>query len=360
MDGLFNDGRTARAQPVRVWLEDEILVFHADTERRWPLEAVRIERVDDRMRIAPGNGDDPARLSLAFADWADLTEGARRHHQRVHRRHVGLVASLAAVAAGIAALVFVGIPAASGPLARATPPAFERKIGESFEDQIGLGLRTCAGKPGQAALASLGHRLQRGTGTPFDIRVRGVHAPMVNAFALPGGTIMVTDELIALAKTPDELAAVIAHETAHVAKRHVMQGVWRSFGFGVLLDATVGGGTGAGQQAVLLMGSATNLRYSREAEAEADAAGQDLLAAQGLSSQGMAPFFQRLSAESEGPPAKAVRELISDHPDTLRRVAASRARAKPGAVAFTPVEWAAVKAACRDGYDPLKAVRKYF
>jgi Zn-dependent protease with chaperone function len=74
---------------------------------------------------------------------------------------------------------------------------------------------------------------------------------------------MVTDRLIALAASPDELSAVIAHEAAHVEKRHVMQSVWRSFGFGVLLDAVVGGGTGAGQQAVLLIGSSTNLARPR-------------------------------------------------------------------------------------------------
>jgi len=192
------------------------------------------------------------------------------------------------------------------------------------------------------------------------MRGRAVHAPMVNAFALPGGAIMVTDELIDLTRTPDELSAVIAHEAAHVEKRHVMQGVWRSFGFGVLLDAAVGGGTGAGQQLILLMGSASNLRYSRAAEAEADLGGQDLLAAQGLSSQGMAPFFKRLAVKSEGKDAELVKELISDHPDTLRRAVASAARARPGAAAFTPQEWTAVKAACRDGYDPLKRVRKFF
>jgi predicted Zn-dependent protease len=139
-----------------------------------------------------------------------------------------------------------------------------------------------------------------------------------------------------------------------------MQAVWRSFGFGVLLDAVVGGGTGAGQQIVLLMGSVSSLRFSREAEAEADRIGQDLLAAQGLSSQGMAPFFQRLVGVSEGKNAEAVKELISDHPDTLRRAAASRARARPGGAAFTSAEWTAVKASCKDGYDPLKRVRRLF
>jgi predicted Zn-dependent protease len=359
MQGRFHDGRTTQVLPVRVWVEDETLVFHWDRESRWSLEAVRVELVDDRVRVAYGL-DDPARLTMALADWRELTEHATGHHRAVGRREVRLVVALAASAAAIAGVVFVGIPAASGPLARNTPPQLERKIGQNLDAQVSLPFKTCGGSAGQAALTRLGHELGRTSQTPFDIRVRAVHAPMVNAFALPGGAILVTDGLVDLAATPDELAAVIAHETAHVEKRHVMQGVWRSFGFGVLLDAVVGGGTGAGQQAVLLMGSFTNLRYGRAAEAEADSGGQDILVEQGLSSEGMAPFFQRLVATSEGPNAKAVKELISDHPDTLRRANISRARARPGAAAFTPAEWTAIKAVCKDGYDPLRRVRRLF
>jgi predicted Zn-dependent protease len=167
----------------------------------------------------------------------------------------------------------------------------------------------------------------------------------------------VTGQLINLAQTPDELAAVIAHEAAHVQQRHVMQAVWRSFGFGVLLDALVGGGTGAGQQAVLLAGSVSNLRYSREAEAEADAIGQQLLQNEGLSSQGMAPFFERIAAKGEGHDAAVVKELLSDHPDSMRRAQLSRARGRAGEHAFTPAEWAAIKATCVGTPGPLSRLR---
>jgi predicted Zn-dependent protease len=359
VQGLFSDGRTARAHAVQVRVEDEVLIFSAAEEHCWPLSGVRLETVDDRIRVAPP-GEDAARLTMALADWSDLTAHATGHHQALRRRHVALVAGLAAAAAAVAALVFVVIPAVSGPLARLTPPKLERQIGDNLAAQVSLGFPACRGKDGQRVLASFGQRLGKASGTPFDIRVRAVHAPMVNAFALPGGTIMVTDRLITLVASPDELSSVIAHETAHVQKRHVMQAVWRSFGFGVLLDAVVGGGSGAGQQAVLLIGSSTNLRYSRAAEADADAGGQVLLQSQGLSSQGMAPFFQRLVASREGKNAEAVKELLSDHPDTLRRADASRARARPGAAAFTAAEWTAIRASCRDGYDPLKPVRRFF
>jgi beta-barrel assembly-enhancing protease len=158
--------------------------------------------------------------------------------------------------------------------------------------------------------------------------------------------VVVTDDLIEMVETPDELAAVVAHEVAHVEKRHVMQAVWRTVGLGMLLDAVVGGGSGAGQQAVLLAGSVTDLSYGREAEAEADLRGQELLQAQGLSSQGMAPFFDRLAAQGEGPSAAGVRELISSHPDTQRRARLAKGRAMPGAPALSARQWTDVKSAC--------------
>jgi predicted Zn-dependent protease len=360
MQAVFHDGRTARAHTVEIAVEDEVLVFQTDDgEQRWPLTTVRPEIIHERVRVAPA-GTGAARLTLALEDWRALTRDAQAHHRAQRRRHVGLVAGLAAVALTVAGAVFVGIPAASGPLAQATPPALERQIGDNLDSQVSVAFRPCGGAVGQRALDRFGQQLARASGTPFDVRVRAVHAPMVNAWAMPGGAIMVTDQLIALAASPDELSAVVAHEAAHVQRRHVMQAVWRSFGFGVILDAVVGGGTGAGQQAVLLMGSFTSLRYGRADEAQADSVGQDLLVSQGLSSAGMASFFQRLAATSEGKDAEAVKELISDHPDIVRRAQASRARARPGGAAFTPAEWIAIKSACQDGYSPLKRLKKLF
>lgn len=345
MEARYYDGLTSGARGVELALDDDALVFLDGAAReRWPLEDLSVEPLGDLVRLSRG-GD--ARLLLGQADWKPLAMRAgRRVGSRVSRRETMLVLGLVAAAGAVAGFVFFGVPALSGPLARMTPVAFEQKMGDSFEAQLGVAFKPCTGAAGQAALAGLGRRLQASADTAFDVRVRAVHAPMVNAFALPGGQVMVTDQLIEMTDSPDELAAVIAHETAHVEKRHVMQAVWRSFGLGMVLDAVVGGGSGAGQQAVLLAGNFTDMRFSREAEAEADSRGMELLQAQGLSSQGMAPFFEKLSAKGESPEASAVLELLSSHPDSLRRAKTSRAKAQSGAAAFDPAAWAAVKAAC--------------
>jgi beta-barrel assembly-enhancing protease len=343
----YHDGRTTAVHAIEVVLVGDSLHFrHGDADQDWPLSLLEVEPLGEAIRLGlPGQA---ARLLIEADAWREIC-AARPGLERGRRRKAWtLVAGLSAVAAAAAAIIFIGVPIASGPLGRGTPPELERQIGDNLGAQINLAFPTCTGKAGQAALQAFGARLQPDPGAAFPLRVRAVEAPVVNAFALPGGAILVTDDLIDMADTPDELAAVIAHEAAHVELRHVMQGVWRSFGFGVVLDALVGGGTGAGQQAVLLFGSFTSLRYTRDAEAQADTRGQALLQAAGLSSQGMAPFFERLIGKHEGAEAKMVKELVSSHPDTLRRAQLSRARARPGGVAFDPADWAAIKDVCRN------------
>jgi beta-barrel assembly-enhancing protease len=351
--GRYYDGQRAQAHEVEVVADPstkDLILSLAGGDLRWPVAGLAVERLGPQVRLSwPG---EDARLALSAYDWRLLSVAAgapRGFRTRAGERR--LVLGLAAGALAMAGLVFFGVPAASGPLARATPPGFERSIGESFESQLNLAWRSCEGAAGQQALRGLGERLQGNDPGPFPIRVQAVEAPFVNAFALPGGAVIVTDDLIAQARSPDELAAVLAHEVAHVRQRHVMQAVWRSLGVGLVLDVLLGGGTGAGQQAVLLAANASDLSYSRAAELEADAVGRELLHARGLSSQGMAPFFERLAAE-EGTDAEAVRSLISSHPASAERARVSRRQARPGAPALDPAAWRAVKQACASTTEP--------
>ena len=221
MDGRFYDGRRPVPTPVEIRLEgDHLLVAADDWEARWPIAAITVEPVGDRVRLTPRPGA-AERLVLDATVWRRLSPSGAQSDRRRRARELQLIAGLGAVAAAVGLFVFVGLPALSGPLARRTPPEFERRIGANFESQVAIAFPACDGEAGQAALQALGRRLQDADG-PFEIRVRAVQAPMVNAFALPGGGVLVTGELIDMASTPDELSAVIAHEVAHVQARHVM------------------------------------------------------------------------------------------------------------------------------------------
>ncbi|MNE25864.1 TPR repeat-containing protein YfgC precursor [compost metagenome] len=358
MQGRFHDGLSSRPSTVEVEWTDDGLRFAADggEVRVWPQGGLKVVREGDQARLSHSSEPD-ARLVLAEADWTALG-GSIAVEKRGRAREFRLVAGLAAVGLSVTAFVFWGVPVFAGPLARATPIQMEKDMGRSFDAQMGAMFHRCDGEAGQGVLDELGTRLSMQSDTPFDVRVRAVQAPFVNAFALPGGSILVTDDLIREAETPDELAAVVAHEVAHIEKRHVMQAVWRSLGVGLLLDAVVGGGTGAGQQAVLLAGQATDLRYGREAELEADARGQALLVGAGLSSQGMAPFFERMHGEGEDKRLATAAEFVSTHPDSSRRAQRARASETAGAAALAPSEWAAVRASCGAGSkDPVTRLK---
>jgi predicted Zn-dependent protease len=170
----------------------------------------------------------------------------------------------------------------------------------------------------------------------------------------------VTDDLIAEARSPDELAGVLAHEIGHIEKRHVMEAVLRSLGLGMVLDAVVGGGSGAGQQAVLLASSFTEQRYSRTLELEADERAFELLAANGISSAGMAEFFERMADKTSPKGVKSAAEWFSTHPDSGRRGRTARSHARAGAPAMSAEDWAAVRRICprstnkRKGPWPLR------
>ncbi|HYC96936.1 M48 family metallopeptidase [Brevundimonas sp.] len=361
MSVRFYDGRTAHPHEAEASLDGDMLTIRADgREIGWRLPDLTVQIEADQARVSSRREPD-ARLVLPVGDWNPLIGDRLADRLKSRRRsEVWLVGGLTAAAAGVVAFVFIGVPALAGPLARATPADMELRLGSNLDAQVSAAFPRCDDPRGQAILNDLGDRIATRADTPFDIRVRAVEAPMANALALPGGPILITDDLIRDARTPDELAAVISHEVAHIEKRHVMQAVWRDLGIGMLLDLVVGGGTGAGQQAVILAGQASDLSYSRDAELEADAGGQALLHAAGLSSRGMAPFFERMArAEGDAGQLGAAAEFMNTHPDSRRRGQAARAAERPGESALSAADWETVKATCSAGSDsPVERLKR--
>ena len=146
-------------------------------------------------------------------------------------------------------------------------PQLERRIGESIMKEIRQREPSYIDDPEiNDYLSQLGRRLVEASANPTgDFNFFAIRDNSVNAFAMFGGFIGINIGTIMVAQSESELAGVIAHEIAHVENRHVMQAVWRALGVGMLLDLVVGGGTGAGQQAVLLAGQAASIlrRYQQ-------------------------------------------------------------------------------------------------
>ena len=129
----------------------------------------------------------------------------------------------------------------------------------------------------------------------FDYRIEFRSAPRIgpNAFALPNGTIVVTDALVSMS-SPGMLAGVMGHEIGHVAEQHGLRQMYRATGAFVLISM-LAGDTGPVLEELLLEGNLLlSLSYSREHELAADRFGYKLVEQAGLGTDGLSEFFDRL------------------------------------------------------------------
>ena len=360
LTGQLFTGKTTT--PVEVSVEaqpDGLRLTAPSLSEAWPYK--RVHRLDApagriRLGLRVEKGEEEPRLTLR-----DLTAEDLRALKSIapgvfggwgETRRIAVIAGgLVAGSALMIGMIIYGLPRAAGPAARATPPPIERSIGKSVRTYVNLWTNECPNdtSEGVAALAEVTERLNAIARSKFEIKIEIVDADFPNAFALPGGQIIVTDDLIEMADGPDEVAGVLAHELAHVKRRHVLATVYRQVGAVIFFEAMLGGGTGAGQEIALAANEFLALGYSREAEREADAFGLDYLEQAGFDPGGLGRFFAALStdADDEDRETNRLHQLLSTHPDLKDRADAALARALPGREpALNEEQWTVVKTAC--------------
>ena len=163
----------------------------------------------------------------------------------------------------------VGIPIAAEPIAQCDAGALPRRRSPTSPGRRSTAFTAHCDDSDEAAqiLNDIAYRMMAASNVPErdDIWITIVDAPFPNAFALPDNSIIVTDDLIQLARSPDELTGVIAHEIAHVERNHVMKNVIRQIGAGIFFDI-VFGGAGAGQAIAVASVNLAGLRYTRDDE----------------------------------------------------------------------------------------------
>jgi predicted Zn-dependent protease len=166
--------------------------------------------------------------------------------------------------------------------------------------------------------------------------------PVVNAFAMPGGFIAIQSGLILATRNENELAGVMAHETAHVTQRHLVRQLIDQSHAGlistaamlaaILLGATAGrGDPGAMEGAILATQSAAiqhQINYTRASEFEADRIGIGTMASAGYDPLGMASFFEYLGGSGPEPSRVNAVQFLIDHPLPADRIAEARNRAE--------------------------------
>ena len=172
-------------------------------------------------------------------------------------------------------------------------------------------------------------------GTRFPYHAQAVNASEINAFALPGGPLYVNRGLIQAARSEGELAGVIAHEMAHIALRHATHNVSKAYmaqaGLGIL-GGVLGGRTGQSTAQIInaVGGFGLNtlfLKYSRDAENQADIAGAQMMARAGYDPMEMSNFFDLLREQARHDPGR-LEQFFSSHPAPADRAARIRREAE--------------------------------
>ncbi|HEU4391031.1 MAG TPA: M48 family metallopeptidase [Blastocatellia bacterium] len=171
----------------------------------------------------------------------------------------------------------------------------------------------------------IGQSLVQKSGRPnIKYQFKVIDSPDVNAFALPGGFIYVNRGLIEASTTESELAGCLAHEVNHVVARHSAAQIQRAqmaqLGVGVL-GSVLGGGTKGqlGQMATQMVAQGTFMKFSRDAEREADRLGAKTMYDAGYDPAGMISLFEKLEQLQKTHP-NSVEKFFASHPSPAERI----------------------------------------
>ena len=346
------DGITARARDAVVEFAPGWVRVRADERTA--------EYAADRVRCSAPLPGVPLRIGLPDGGTLVLTRGAGDAERFLtvpaegfaHRLERNVAVVLVALLAVVATMVFAyreGLPWLAATVAQRVPLAAEAELGTATLAALDryVFFPTSLWPERRAQIEERFLRLVKASETVevLALEFRGSRRFIgANALALPGGTIVVTDELVRALDDLDQVAAVLAHEIGHEVQRHPLQQLLRGSISAVLMGAVFGDVSGVGSIAAAGPGIFINLRYSRAAEEEADARAFDLLQKVGSSPDKFADALETLgnlrcapgrakyepdmgdeACRRGGRRAALAPDYLSTHPELESRIAAARA-----------------------------------
>ncbi|MEI6947448.1 M48 family metallopeptidase [Paraflavisolibacter sp. H34] len=305
----------ASESPARVSLQKQrlsIVINEGASEVYWYFDQVRKEP-GSSMFYYPGY---PLQ-SLTVLDRelaAAITEKVERSKQKViGSKSVPFVKLLLGFLLFLLLSYFVLIPWLAAALVGSFPVKYEKDLGEGAYASMKGGFEVDGRK--SAYINDFFRELH--FPHQYNIRITVIKNEEPNAFALPGGRIVVHDKILEGIGSYEELAALLAHELIHVEHRHTLRSLFRKAGAHLLLVFLIGD---VDAVSAILLGNADrlkNLSYSRSLEKEADEEGARLMTRHGIDCIGFVRLFRALQKETAGPKTA---EWMSSHPDLDKRI----------------------------------------
>ncbi len=312
--------------------------------------AVRVERLEDGkpfvslpqfdIKASPRLANTPRRLYFPSGEKFETKENdavdlVMNRFKRsswlkiVHRLESGkryVVIALAALLLFVWGSVKYGVPAAAKLIAFRLPPSIHSTAGSHAIDILDRSVF----RPSELDSATQSRLMERfrpvmedHPGYELRILFRKGGRVGANAFALPGGTIVFTDEMVRLAKDDDELFAVLTHETGHIVHRHAMRRVIQDSLLAFALLAITGDVSGSSELFLGLPVLLMELAYSRQFERQSDRYALDYLRSRAISPVHFARLMRRIDqkmAPKSKTPGGKWSDYLSTHPVTEERL----------------------------------------
>jgi Zn-dependent protease with chaperone function len=381
--GRLADGKTAAINEVRVqfggdgvrimdatglelafWRYDDIRLVDRPVAGR----PARMHNLTQEMARLEITGQEPLDILRRLAPDIEMT-GMRDPAQ--WRRAAVWTVAMGLLFGGI----WWGVSSSAPLIAAIVPIEVEERIGKSTVEQVALlfgGLRgsdelTCRRRDGLRALDAMTDELTAVDDSPYNFKFRVLDISIPNAFAAPGGHIVIFRGLIDLAESPDEVAGVLAHEMGHVTHQHSMTNLIRTIGFQTLVVPLITGGAMAADVLSEMGQAALRASYTRDLEEDADRVAVGLMNRAGLKAATFTDLLYRIEQKFGAPPEEdeteaadggkkkeedslSIPDMLATHPSTPDRARMVRALAAPGGEAgLDEAQWAALRSICDSG-----------
>lgn len=325
--GIYFDGKSAVPQPCSLLLETQkgMILFETETghQERWLISGVSFENFGNSLQLQKQSTDGVEILKITDATFAAAIQKFRKENNHINW-YEKLLASgfkmhlvLALVIFALIGLTYLyAIPWVGEKSVVLIPESFDDTMSGTFISDNLLFSDVASDK--SKVLKAFAKELQ--LNNKKNLKFIFVEEDIVNAFALPDGTIVVYSGIVNKMKNYDELVALLGHEAAHVNHRHSMKMLCRNLSGYLFISAILGDANGIMATIGDNVNSFQSLSFSREFEQEADREGFAIVIKNKVNPNGMLNLFKRLQDEGDA----IVPEFLSSHPVTQQRISTTR------------------------------------
>ncbi len=333
----YFDGKTSTPQLASVSITDNIIYIRIKTNHdvcTWDLKEVHKSEFQNKGRTILKYGKFPFEYLEFDADSGLLDEVRQSFvqtstidklkYEMVHSKYKAILYAIIVLIVFVITSYFVFIPFIAEKAINFVSIDNEVKFGKKMYDQYiqsGMGEMGTDSVEVNTKATKLANNFIKNIDlkTPYPVQITVVRDDVINAFAMPGGNIVIYDEMIKKMDAPSQLVALIGHEVSHINKRHSLKSMSRSLANYLFLSVIIGDISAISTIFVDNFNMIGQMSYSRSLEEEADLEGLKIMDFNKIDQDGMVRLMEILKLESEKA-ENTVPKFLSSHPLTEERI----------------------------------------